>query len=362
MKSAVELRAGAPADSTTLAGNRARALCILGMHRSGTSSITRAMNLLGVYLGEDAKMMPPSADNPGGYWEHLEINDLHKRVMTRLERDWNTAEPLPENWLRSEAIRPFKEELAKLVAANFGGHALWGWKEPQTCLLLPLWREILEKAETKLSCLLVVRNPVDVASSLARRDAIPFDEALGIWFHYNVAALEDAGGLPIVFLNYDRLLASWEPEMRRCAAALGLDWPKDEPQYREAMNAFIQPGLRHNQSSFDRLQQLPHPVQELYHVLLEASGQPAVYDNRFEATIRRLSKDFRAYASLLANDANTLRRGLVMTWRTGRDLKFQRLRFEPRRPPPRLVHRLLGDKTCRSLCKRLAEACCWLLP
>jgi len=30
---------------------KSRAICILGMHRSGTSAITRAVNLLGAYLG-----------------------------------------------------------------------------------------------------------------------------------------------------------------------------------------------------------------------------------------------------------------------------------------------------------------------
>ena len=135
------------------------------MHRSGTSTVARAINLLGVPLGDEAKMMPASADNTEGYWEHLEIYDLQNRLMARLERGWDTAGPLPVGWLQSEIVQPFKVELARIVAANFGGLPLWAWKEPQTCLLLPLWREVLEKADTKLSCLFVVRSPVDVAGS-----------------------------------------------------------------------------------------------------------------------------------------------------------------------------------------------------
>ena len=130
-----------------------------------------------------------------------------------------------------------------------------------------------------------------------RRDAIPFDKAVGIWFHNNLIALKDAAGLPMFFSSYDRLLAAWEPELRRCAAALEIDWPKDEARHRETMNAFIKPGLRHNQSSLDRLQQLPPPVRELYQILLDACHQPSLYDNRFDETINRLSRDFHAYAS-----------------------------------------------------------------
>ena len=372
---------------------KARTICILGMHRSGTSTVARAINLLGVHLGEPAKMMPPSPDNQEGYWEHLDINDLQNRLMARLEVGWDTVKPLPEGWLQSEIVRPFKDDLAQIVAANFSGHALWAWKEPQTCLLLPLWRETLEKAETKLSCLFVVRSPVDVAGSLMRRDAIPFDKALGIWFHNNIVALKDAAGLPIVFSSYDRLLAAWEPEMRRCAAALDLDWPKDEARYREAMNAFIKPDLRHNQSSLDQLQKLPYPVQELYQVLLEASNQPSLYDHRSEATINRLARDFHAYTSFfpantqppsrenlfeetvnrlsndldaytsyLSSDPNTPRREQVMAWRARRGLPFQYFPLQSQSPPPKLIHQLLGEKMCRSICKRLAEACCWLRP
>jgi len=43
-------------------------ICILGMHRSGTSLLTRVLNLLGVELGAgDVFTMEPAADNPKGY-------------------------------------------------------------------------------------------------------------------------------------------------------------------------------------------------------------------------------------------------------------------------------------------------------
>ncbi len=148
--------------------------------------------------------------------------------------------------------------------------------------------------ETNLCCLFVVRNPVDVASSVHRRDFIPFNRALGIWFHYNVVALKDAACLPIVFVNYDHLIDAWEPELRRCAMALGLDGQLDKPHTREAINAFIKPGLRHYQSEPGRLQQLPRPVRELYQILYEASTEPSFDRCRLETTINRLSEEFHA--------------------------------------------------------------------
>jgi len=305
--------------------NKSRAIAILGMHRSGTSTVARAINLMGVPLGEVEKMMPPNRGNSEGYWEHLEINDFQIRLMARLRRDWDAAEPLPEGWLQSEAVKPFKAELTKIIAANFGGRPIWAWKEPRSCVLLPLWREVLAAAQIELSCLFVVRNPVDVAGSLMRRDGIPFNRAVAIWFHYNMVALQDAAGLPVVFLSYEKLLAGWEPEMRRCVDALKLDWPADAQKYQTAMDTFIQPGLQHNRTSVNRLQELAPPVQELYQVLLAASRQRPANEAQFLATVERLSKDFQPYA-------------------------------------PKLLHLLPGKKIYRSLCKRVVRAYDWLRP
>ena len=40
-------------------------IIVLGMHRSGTSALTRVLNLLGVELGTN--FVPPDWDNPKGF-------------------------------------------------------------------------------------------------------------------------------------------------------------------------------------------------------------------------------------------------------------------------------------------------------
>ena len=281
----------------TQADYKSTAVCILGMHRSGTSSVARAMNLLGVYLGEEAMVKGTGSDNPEGFWEHREILDLQTDLLQRLKRSWNTAAPLPVGWQQSDVVRPFKDKLSRIVTDNFGQHTLWGWKDPRTCLLLPLWRDLLDELKTKLLCLFVVRNPIDVANSLSKREPIPFGQALGIWFNYCIAALKDGAGLPMVFLSYDKFLESWEPELRRCATALGLDWPKDPQRFQESVLAFLRPDLHHNKSKADLLQQAPQPVQELYRGLIEASAEPTTQHDRLRELVDRLYPDFHAYAS-----------------------------------------------------------------
>jgi hypothetical protein len=45
----------------------AQALLVFGMHRSGTSALTRVLNLRGAALSR--QMVAPKSDNPRGYWE-----------------------------------------------------------------------------------------------------------------------------------------------------------------------------------------------------------------------------------------------------------------------------------------------------
>ena len=50
-----------------------RALMVLGMHRSGTSALTRIFSLLGADLPKN--LMPPSPANKTGYWESQDLMD-----------------------------------------------------------------------------------------------------------------------------------------------------------------------------------------------------------------------------------------------------------------------------------------------
>ena len=44
-------------------------LIVLGMHRSGTSSVTRLLNLAGAYFGAEGIATETNDENPKGFWE-----------------------------------------------------------------------------------------------------------------------------------------------------------------------------------------------------------------------------------------------------------------------------------------------------
>src|SRR5258706_8380174 len=69
-------------------------ICVLGMHRSGTSLLARILNLLGVDLGPaEVLTTEPIAHNPKGYWEHHEITAISDAILKRYGGSWDEPPP-----------------------------------------------------------------------------------------------------------------------------------------------------------------------------------------------------------------------------------------------------------------------------
>src|SRR2546430_7862103 len=69
---------------------------VMGMHRSGTSAVTRVLNLLGLRLPRD--LLSPAKSNELGFWEGREVVALNDNILLGLNRDWADPKPLPTAW------------------------------------------------------------------------------------------------------------------------------------------------------------------------------------------------------------------------------------------------------------------------
>lgn len=147
------------------------AIIVLGMHRSGTSAAMYALNQLGVSVGPTDSLMPPSPHNPGGYWEQWPIVKAHEHLLNRWGLRWDSDGDLPRDWLSREATREAQHTLAQFIRRAFEGRSLWGFKDPRTCRLLPLWQPIFAAQHITPHYLLMTRDPDAVVRSLQRVDA-----------------------------------------------------------------------------------------------------------------------------------------------------------------------------------------------
>ena len=69
-------------------------IVVFGMHRSGTSALTRGLQTMGVDLGDN--LMPPvSGNNDKGFWEDLDINALNLEMLDFLNKEWHFPVPYP---------------------------------------------------------------------------------------------------------------------------------------------------------------------------------------------------------------------------------------------------------------------------
>jgi len=189
------------------------------MHRSGTSALTGALAKSGAFPG--TQLMPATADNPEGYWECAPVVHLNEELLKRLGARWDSVAPLPAGWTALPGIEALRADARKIIDAEFGDSKYAVLKDPRLCRLLPFWRHVLGEAGFNLSCVLVVRRPMEVAASLARRDQFGPEKSLAMWYAHLVDAERDSRGLPRALIAYDALLADTEYRGRHDRQAPG---------------------------------------------------------------------------------------------------------------------------------------------
>jgi hypothetical protein len=238
-----------------------RVVCVLGMHRSGTSVVASLLERLGVRLGGPGDFLRPLPENPRGYWEHRGLKDVNEALLARLGGRWHSPPPFANGWHRTEALNELRTQARALLDEQFGESVLWGWKDPRTCLTLPFWKPLLPEA----SYIICLRNPFDVARSLHARDDLPIGHGLRLWLTYTAAALAHSAGHPRLFLFYEDVLNHSEETAGALARFIG------RPRLsRAAVATLVTPELRHHETPL--LESIsdpdcPYPVSSL-HILL----------------------------------------------------------------------------------------------
>src|SRR5882724_3970316 len=109
----------APAGESPL-GLGGRAVCVLGMSRSGTSLTARILNLMGVDLGPSEDLLEPNPDNPTGFWEQRPIVLLNEEIFVALGGWWFDPPPLEPGWERSPGLDGLRQRARALLLRQFG--------------------------------------------------------------------------------------------------------------------------------------------------------------------------------------------------------------------------------------------------
>lgn len=148
---------------------------IIGAHRSGTSATARALELIGLRIGQRLD----------SHREPKPLQQLHDEYLRRVGASWHNPKPFLDHMQTPDGQRDCVRYLQSNVDTHFGkifGYrsnpkgwwlrlrlklgAPWGWKEPRTTLFAPAWLEIFPNARI----LHVIRDPLAAGESVRERE------------------------------------------------------------------------------------------------------------------------------------------------------------------------------------------------
>lgn len=224
-------------------------ICTLGMHRSGTSLVSRILNLLGVYLGTHESVSGTGEDNPKGYWEHHPLTLLNDEILARFGGRWDEPPAFPPSWPRDPRLGDLREKARQLLTEDFAAEPLWGWKDPRTCLTIPFWQDLIGS----LRYVMCVRNPGAVVASLSRRNGMSSEKAERLWLTHVQSSLACTSGQPRMFVFYEDIINDWAPELRRMAAFIGRPERGEDPRVHASVGEFLEKELCHHRMSMEDL-------------------------------------------------------------------------------------------------------------
>jgi hypothetical protein len=158
-----------------LAGRQRAPVLIVGAHRSGTTATARALEMLGLQIGQRLD----------SHRESKELQRLHESYLRECSASWYDPARFLEKMRTTEGVDDCAEYLRGNLKKRFGrifayrGNvegfwlrlrlwlgAAWGWKEPRTTLFAPAWLRLYPEA----TVVHVVRDPRLVAESICRRE------------------------------------------------------------------------------------------------------------------------------------------------------------------------------------------------
>jgi hypothetical protein len=189
---------------------------VVGMHRSGTSAITGALGRLGLAVPAPHDLVTGRPDNPV-HFESRALTDVDDAVLRAAGGTWSAPPLLAPGWERAAAVQDVMQRAGRAARRAFPGHGPVVWKDPRTCLLLPLWRAVLPGPVTVV---FVWRSPLAVARSLGTRQGFTVSHGLALWERYNRAALAALAGHEVFVVRYEDMLAGPDVTLRGLAGWL----------------------------------------------------------------------------------------------------------------------------------------------
>ncbi|WP_420576955.1 sulfotransferase [Ekhidna sp.] len=142
-------------------------ILIIGMHRSGTTMISKYLDSIGIWSGPFKRK---DVNNESRFF--IKLNDW---LLRETNASWDN--PYNFKFIDESAQERLSLDVERylnrflgfrffLGKNPFSSTFLWGWKDPRTTITYSIWKKLFPK----MKVVIVVRNPFDVANSLYVRN------------------------------------------------------------------------------------------------------------------------------------------------------------------------------------------------
>jgi len=225
--------------------NMSKRTCILvlGMHRSGTSALTRLINLLGAALPEN--ILGANLSNERGHWEPAEIIALNDAFLAAIGSRWDDWSAIDFDTISQAVLNQYKTDLKILLDRLISGDSLFVLKDPRICRLLPVYKDVFEQLDIGCKSVIITRNPLEVSASLMRRDGMIQSQSKMLWLRHMLEAVSNTKEMTRSYVTYSTLLSDWKRELSRVMEELDVNFPKTVEEIEAEASIFLTTSLRH---------------------------------------------------------------------------------------------------------------------
>ena len=181
---------------------------VLGMHRSGTSTVAGILHLHNIIMGTYQNFWPrPLKQNPKGFYENYDFRKVNDTILKHSDYNVKSYNSEIPNIILHDKM---KLKMSKIIKNYSSTYIDWGWKDPRTCLTIFQWIEVIESLNLKnqVRIIFVSRKAISVARSLKKRNNLSLKIGLSLWEAYSKKALQFCknSDLPIFYCSFESLL------------------------------------------------------------------------------------------------------------------------------------------------------------
>jgi SAM-dependent methyltransferase len=229
------------------AAQRRPMVLVVGMHRSGTSLCAHILSALGMDMADEIGVY---RGNDGGRWERWEIVEFHDRILGLFNRDYLGRFhdfALPVAWWADPRVAQIRREIIAFLRQRMG-KAYFGFKDPRTVRLMPVWHQIFNELKLAPRVVLCLRNPVQVARSLQARDGLDPANGEYRWLIHMIDFYRYTSKSDFCTIEYEDWFRNPSVNLEKLQEFLDLSWQQSKADLGLVLSDIIDSALRHDVS------------------------------------------------------------------------------------------------------------------